>query len=272
MLAKRKVPEPPAEGEEEEIREVEVLVDPMTTSLGEEVDLIPQPGPPVPREVAPVLDERPLFVCLSLYTRGLMPSEALQAQYYDWLRGDDGEEEDGSVSDRAPGITMCLAQYALCVDTFEDNDENPEEQYADAMSEEELLAAEKAEEEMVDEQGDATPPIEMMRLALPFVVGNCHVVKAESRDAVLEWLQAAPSTTHHRATEWLPSLLTAHCSRLTAHYSLRSVVCCSSRRHDGRRPLMPTVAAHRLRATAVRPSQQVKQARRNDDPSAPHQP
>eukprot|EP00326_Haptolina_ericina_P030303 CAMPEP_0181170836 /NCGR_PEP_ID=MMETSP1096-20121128/1580_1 /TAXON_ID=156174 ORGANISM="Chrysochromulina ericina, Strain CCMP281" /NCGR_SAMPLE_ID=MMETSP1096 /ASSEMBLY_ACC=CAM_ASM_000453 /LENGTH=235 /DNA_ID=CAMNT_0023258427 /DNA_START=53 /DNA_END=760 /DNA_ORIENTATION=- len=40
----------------------------------------------------------------------------------------------------------------------------------------------------------------------------------------------------------------------------RFLVLLNFRRHDGRRPLMPTVAAHRLRATAVRPSQQVKQA------------
>jgi len=171
MLAKKKEPAPP---EEEEQREVEILVDPMTTSLGLEEELMPAPGPEVPSDAPTPADERPLWVCVSPYSGGRMPSEALQAQYFEWLR--------------ASEVSLCRAQYMQCTDSFEMN----EEQYGDSMSEEEILAQEQAEEALMNEDGELPPVVEMTKLALPFVVGNCHVVRAHTREEVMEWLQDDP--------------------------------------------------------------------------------
>jgi len=171
MLAKKKPVDEELSEEESAERYQDKLVDPMTTSLGIEDELEPFPGPPVPSEIPEVVDDRPIFLCLSLYQQGMMPSDDLQAAYFAWL----------SSVKATTDIGLCLAQYMLRADTF-----NIDELYGEPMTEDELLAAESAAED----SAESAPQLEMR--PMPYVAGNCHVVKAASREEVLSWLESDP--------------------------------------------------------------------------------
>ena len=75
-------------------------------------------------------DQRLVFLCMSM-TDGRLASEALQAQYHEWL---------SAAANNSEGLGLCMAQFALSADTID-----IDEHYGDSMTEEELLAAEQKE-------------------------------------------------------------------------------------------------------------------------------
>ena len=77
-------PEPISIEEEEEEEEEEELVL-MSTPLGNDIDLSPLPGPPVPIEEATASDGRPVFVCFSPFMPQAASSDALHHRYVKWL-------------------------------------------------------------------------------------------------------------------------------------------------------------------------------------------
>ena len=171
-----------AVAEEEEVQARQVLVDPMKTSLGMEADLLPHPGPPVQTPAEPQTTTTPLYVCVSRYTKGHMPSEALQQAYLTWL----GESE----------VEIERAQYLGSDLDFSGDD------VGDSMTEEEIAAMEAAEAEAeaalaAEEEGGSEgvreeERVEMARPALPFVLGNLHLVRSDSRHSLLNWLTTDP--------------------------------------------------------------------------------
>jgi hypothetical protein len=81
--------------------EEEKLV-PMSTPLGNNVDLSPLPGPDVPVDGESNAETRPPFALFSLYQPQQAPSEALQLEYTDWLAGG-----------AAAGTIVCHAFYLV---------------------------------------------------------------------------------------------------------------------------------------------------------------
>ena len=87
-----------AEGEDDEDSNQETLVDPMTTSLGYDEELMPVAGPAVIDESVDEADERAYFVLYGAYAPGSLPNDALQEAYMGWLEAD--AESQG-------GVTLC---------------------------------------------------------------------------------------------------------------------------------------------------------------------
>jgi len=69
---------------ESQENEEEKLV-PMSTPLGNDVDLSPLPGPEVPVYDESNTETRPAFALFSVYQPQQVPSEALQREYTKWL-------------------------------------------------------------------------------------------------------------------------------------------------------------------------------------------
>ena len=57
----------------------------LSTPLGNDIDLSPIRGPPVPGEEEEEDDARPLYACLAEYLPGCAPSPALSQRYAAWL-------------------------------------------------------------------------------------------------------------------------------------------------------------------------------------------
>ena len=61
------------------------MVDPMTTSLGREEELVPYPGPDVVDEPVDDDDGQRLYACFAKYPPAQEPNEVLQAAHESWL-------------------------------------------------------------------------------------------------------------------------------------------------------------------------------------------
>jgi len=86
--------------DEEQEQESQLVL--MSTRLGNEVDLSPMAGPPVPVDDGQDDDNRPVFACFSVFAPKQATSDALRERYSEWV--DNAE---------AVGTTICHSFYLL---------------------------------------------------------------------------------------------------------------------------------------------------------------
>ena len=205
MLAKRGRPPKNADKKKEEEEEeddeeyvvqskpVVQLVDPMTTSLGKEDELLPFPGPPVLEE--PVDDDdRSLYVIFSRFVPERMPNEPLQTAYMSWLQ---------DVESR-PDIRVSLPHYMLTHQSLDNWEEMGPEITDDELAikdaeDEAALAEAEAQAQAARDLGQPDAKAEQY---LPssavgmekedFVLGHLTVVRAPSRDSAAAWASGDP--------------------------------------------------------------------------------
>lgn len=158
-------------------KDKKVMVDPMTTPLQE--DLAAMPGPPIVPEPEDDIDPRPLFAFVGLYGGGLMPSEALQEEYDQWL----AEGMNHTSYETSSRIT--LPHYMLSAEEFD-----PDQILGDRVTEEELAALDAAD--AAREAAGEPPPSEMVKLVLPFISGHFTVLHADDADDAASWAAGDP--------------------------------------------------------------------------------
>ena len=164
------------------------VVDPMTTSLGREAELMPAPGPQIFEDEGPLSERRPIFVSLKLYTPGHMPSEELQDKYSEYLE---------SCS------SICLPHYLLAEQDFstaigESGSVLTDDQIAQLDVEEEMAAAAAAAaaEEGELSMGGAQADAQAAMAPISFVTGHLTASLQDTWAEAEAWAMLDPVQAH----------------------------------------------------------------------------